>query len=101
MIDRPYFGAALNSLNILLEPSQFMPERSEVSSFSEKNMSKVNGNSNPKQNPFTLTGDHSTVALLGNLFGCEVEEKRTDKPCGCHLRRLYTNVSSRVSPPTM
>ena len=65
--------------------SKTKKKSSEDSSFSEKNMTENIENSSQEKNPFTQSGEHSTLALLKNLYGQDGEEKRTERPCGSEL----------------
>ena len=82
MISRPEFNAMLSNLMTPVIPSKSMWKSSEDFSFSEKNMSDKTGISSLKPNPFTESGEHSTLAMLKDLYSCENVEMDTETPCG-------------------
>ena len=82
MIGRPESIAILRNLAIRVSQSILPWDNPEDDSFSEKTMTEKSGDVHGNENPFTSTGERSTLAMLGNLCDYGSRERGPEESCG-------------------
>ena len=94
MVGRPESIAILRNLAICVSQSILPWESPEDDSFSEKTMTEKSGDVHNNENPFTSAGEHSTLAMLENLYDCGSGEREPEESC-----RSKQAKESEVSEP--